>query len=528
MEQNVAVFPNTVTKGGSILKSNSSKHPLFASVLALTLSLAMLVGTTFAWFTDTASTGVNVIQAGNLDIELYSDADCETPLSAKDSLKFLVATGDKDADPKPTAADQIKWEPGCTYQLQPVWVKNNGTLALRYSLMTDYFNNPNDDKATAASDTASDSTKGNLNDVLTWTVQIDGNDITDAKYIKLAADQKQKLTISVTMDENAGNDYMDKQLTDLDIYVVATQDTVEYDSVSNDYDKQAPYEEPYTSLIDDVKFKLDAEKVSSLEEFLKAFSNGGAVLLTAPVDQLKTQTSLEGASDNDVSLDMDLNENSVIGVASNAKMIYVSNATASFSNGTLEKTGSNSGYNSAILEVRDNSVVTLDNVTARLKGDTGDTIVVGTNSELILNNSTVIGPNKPEKEAALVVGYQNSIVTANDSTIEGAIYVKGTKSQMTINGGDYTKAYFYYTSSRDSVANATSPVVISGGTFSKNPLADDFMQAMVMDSNVEADGKTRAAKIADGYEVKKINDNTWEVVKSASDTTPSADTSTTD
>ena len=48
----------------------STKRALLGSVMAMVLCLAMLVGATFAWFTDTASTGVNKIQAGNLDVQL--------------------------------------------------------------------------------------------------------------------------------------------------------------------------------------------------------------------------------------------------------------------------------------------------------------------------------------------------------------------------------------------------------------------------------------------------------------------------
>ena len=48
----------------------STKRALLGSVVAMVLCLAMLVGATFAWFTDTASTGVNKIQAGNLDVQL--------------------------------------------------------------------------------------------------------------------------------------------------------------------------------------------------------------------------------------------------------------------------------------------------------------------------------------------------------------------------------------------------------------------------------------------------------------------------
>ena len=50
--------------------SKSTRRALLTSVLALLMCVTMLVGATFAWFTDTASTGVNKIQAGNLDLEV--------------------------------------------------------------------------------------------------------------------------------------------------------------------------------------------------------------------------------------------------------------------------------------------------------------------------------------------------------------------------------------------------------------------------------------------------------------------------
>ena len=48
-----------------------TKRALLTSVMALVMCVVMLVGTTFAWFTDTATANVNKIQAGNLDVALY-------------------------------------------------------------------------------------------------------------------------------------------------------------------------------------------------------------------------------------------------------------------------------------------------------------------------------------------------------------------------------------------------------------------------------------------------------------------------
>ena len=53
----------------------ATKRALLTSVMALVMCVVMLVGTTFAWFTDTASTAVNKIQAGNLDVALEMSTD---------------------------------------------------------------------------------------------------------------------------------------------------------------------------------------------------------------------------------------------------------------------------------------------------------------------------------------------------------------------------------------------------------------------------------------------------------------------
>ena len=52
-------------------KKYSTKRALIASTLMLCLCFSMLVGTTFAWFTDSAVSAGNIIQTGNLDVEMY-------------------------------------------------------------------------------------------------------------------------------------------------------------------------------------------------------------------------------------------------------------------------------------------------------------------------------------------------------------------------------------------------------------------------------------------------------------------------
>ena len=101
------------------MTKTNSKKALLSSAFALVVSVAMLIGTTFAWFTDTASTGVNKIQAGNLDIELEYSKDFTTWTKVNDTTKVFE--------------DSTLWEPGHT-QVVYIRVKNAGNLALKYTL----------------------------------------------------------------------------------------------------------------------------------------------------------------------------------------------------------------------------------------------------------------------------------------------------------------------------------------------------------------------------------------------------------
>ncbi len=86
--------------------SKSTKRALLTSVLALLMCVAMLIGTTFAWFTDTASTAVNKIQAGNLNIELQMKDNNGKWVNAEGkTLPFLVE------GKIPAEGTQILWEP---------------------------------------------------------------------------------------------------------------------------------------------------------------------------------------------------------------------------------------------------------------------------------------------------------------------------------------------------------------------------------------------------------------------------------
>ena len=222
----------------------STKRALLGSVMAMVLCLAMLVGATFAWFTDTASTGVNKIQAGNLDVQLqYATAWDENGnvTSWADAqgkqLEFKKAAGAEN--------EAVLWEPGCTYMLPELRVVNKGNLALKYKVAITGING-----------------SAKLNEVIDWTI----NDADlSADHSLAAGATSEALTIKGHMQESAGNDYMNESIDGIAITVYATQDTVESDSFNNTYDKDATY------------------PVVNVTELKEALTNGGVVAVTEDI-----------------------------------------------------------------------------------------------------------------------------------------------------------------------------------------------------------------------------------------------------
>ena len=219
----------------------ATKRALLTSVMALVMCVVMLVGTTFAWFTDTASTAVNKIQAGNLDIELqYATAWDNTTGAPTDWDKAEGKTLTfKTKDNR--AADKILWEPGCTYELPELRIVNKGNLALKYKI-----------SISGAKDANPENGKNDLKllDVIDWTYNVSGDggatvaELGTERHLAAKtgeADVFDTLTIKGQMQKSAGNDYQGMAIEGIAITVVATQDTVESDSFSKDYDKDATY-----------------------------------------------------------------------------------------------------------------------------------------------------------------------------------------------------------------------------------------------------------------------------------------------
>lgn len=223
--------------------SKSTKRALVSSALAILMCVAMLIGTTFAWFTDTASTGVNKITSGNLHVEIQDKTGEKI-----ENLEWVKENGDVIAN-----QEGILWEPGCTYLLTPFQIVNTGNLALKYKIVITGLDGDSP-----------------LLDVIKFTYKTASGeefDMSAEGHLAANGGSTGMITVSAHMDELANNDYMDKTLTGIKFTVYATQDTVENDSFNNQYDKDAEY----------------AVEVKTADELHKALENDDNVVLATDI-----------------------------------------------------------------------------------------------------------------------------------------------------------------------------------------------------------------------------------------------------
>ena len=364
----------------------ATKRALLTSVMALVMCVVMLVGTTFAWFTDTASTGVNKIQAGNLDIELeyknsgmtgFEKANKDTPVFDKDAL----------------------WEPGHV-EYVVLKISNVGNLALKYKLginiadekgSTNVFDKP-----------------FKLSDYIRFAVlegDRTGNSVdrdalvaaaTDSKLIKAGYTSEETplypkvepivnnqpnektVTLVVWMPTDVGNDANYKVAEgitapsiDLGINVVATQLTYENDSFGNEYDEDAEY--PIS--------------VTTGDELQAIVSNA-----TAPVNIVLTNSITTNnfviPEDKDVTLD--LNGRTVTNAGShtilNKGHLTLTDSSADKSGQIISLKG-----NTAALRNGDNAVCVVEGGTISRDGANGNTWHVVENfGKMIFNGGKVV------------------------------------------------------------------------------------------------------------------------------------------
>ncbi len=227
------------------MTNKSTKRALIGSVVAIVLCAVMLIGTTFAWFTDTASTGINKIQSGKLKIQLMYSTDMKTWAEATEETHLFN--------------NEALWEPGHT-EVVYLKVVNKGTLALKYEVETNNYNQIGGknsagktfylDKYLKIGLTETESAFENRDAAIE---AVAGNEHALAKKAQLSKDwtvldagaESIPQAIVLYMPTSVGNEANDTKklssptIKDLGLIVNATQASVESDSFGPDYDANA-------------------------------------------------------------------------------------------------------------------------------------------------------------------------------------------------------------------------------------------------------------------------------------------------
>lgn len=392
----------------------STKKSLLACALSLLLCAAMLIGSTYAWFTDSVTNAGNNITAGTLQIALNGDS--QEPLFN---------------------SNNFEWEPGRS-QVATADVSNEGTLWLKYKINI--------------ANVVTDATVADITEVLNVYLLEDGDTtlnegnflgtvkslneqgtlldevmvLAPAGYSGADYSSSKTFTLAIKMRETAGNEYQSKSVS-FDVDIVATQFNYENDGFGDPaYDQTAPY--PVR------EFAVPAD-ATELRSAFNQVIDGGTVKLLGSV----SNTDLRGA---------DFNE---------AKSV-----TVDFSGQTL--TGDN---DNAALRVRGGSA-TIQNGTITAQPGTYCTII-GINSDakvenMVLNNETAYGNS--------IKALQGSTIAVSGTTINASVGGGCEAAGGTVSFTDctviQTGAYYDHNSVTAAVSNNGTLNLNSGTYTSEN------------------------------------------------------------
>ena len=391
----------------------STKKSLLFSALSLLLCCALLVGTTFAWFTDSVTNAGNIITAGNLSIDAIAyDLDMANVSGTgyqidgvnNDRPFYFEAEGQslKAEDCPPIINDEL-WEPGKS-NAKLLEVKNTGSLAAKIKLAFDV-------QSTGLMnalwfDFIQVSTDGDITGSFEKRPMSQIESIANGPEFKLAANGGTiRFILVYGMYEEAGNEYQGKRFK-TDVTVIAAQDTVESDGFGNtDYDAGATY--PVASNDD-------------LEKALTTAKAGDTILLSTGKFTLPKDVEIpegvtiagNGVEETTITVPTTKSGDTTMGLIIDQSGVTIKNATISPALGI-----SNSNYAGVIVvkegdTVLDNVVITTDNsaspvlVTGSSFGE-GDTLTIsnstisskarslyivdGTNGKVIIDNCDITG-----------------------------------------------------------------------------------------------------------------------------------------
>ena len=226
-------------------KMKSTKKALISAVLVVAICFTMLVGSTLAWFTDSASVGIQSITTGTLDLVIEDE-------NGNDLEGSMINWVSHDTT-KPQ--DEYWWEPGATYETSKFYIVNNGNLGFKFKIALDEFTGNTELLDVLTFDILADASQFTFNTGAVMVSTSGEFDLLEGvkvntffygeyffdEYTVAPGTKVGPLTVKAHMAESAGNEYMGMALENVGFTVLATQATGEEDSYNGTYDALATY-----------------------------------------------------------------------------------------------------------------------------------------------------------------------------------------------------------------------------------------------------------------------------------------------
>ena len=403
----------------------ATKRALLTSVMALVMCVVMLVGTTFAWFTDTASTGVNKIVAGNLKVDIVDESG-ET-LDGK-TLSFV----------NKEKQSNILWEPGATFFTQGFKIANKGNLALKYKVVVSGITGDTGllkvmkfDVVSAMEKTGSEVDFTTIPGTLLPSTS-DTPNVSGTYYLR------------GHMDENAGNEYKNMTLTGISVTVYATQLNSEFDSFDNDYDKDAEYS---ADVWDGTA--ADTDELAAATDTNKVVTVDSGKLLAALVEAVNSGSNYDGYTIK-LTKNIDLNghEWTPIGTKGTANVFK---GTFDGDGRTIKNLKISSGDCVAFFGAVENATVKNLTVEGNVNGKNAAGIVArvvgGATIENCVNRATI---NASDKAAGIVMYAQGGSSSDQYGYLSSDCVIKNCKNYGAVNANNIAAGGIYGWSSDES------------------------------------------------------------------------------
>ena len=492
------------------------KRAMFVSVLSLLMCVSMLVGTTFAWFTDSVTSGNNTIVAGNLDIVLEYKSNWTDNWTPVDANTKIFKEG-------------ALYEPGYT-EVVFLRVSNAGSLALKYLLS---LNIAKDKKSTnvygeefrisdylyvgtyvqneygAASDMRAmfGDRESALNNVTFTKLRNAESIIRKNEPILPGQDTAHVVAIVLSMPETVGNEAntmpgVEAPSIELGVNLLATQYTYESDSFDHLYDAGASLE--------------TVHDIQDLETLQKAFEEGG-------------QGRIVNMFIDDVAVE--LNEGKELALNMNTSTLEKKDDSqyAIVNRGDLTITGEGTIRSNMYGSIENHGNLYVDNLNIEVKGDKyGFHVKKGGVTQI--KNLTLRA-----ERGGVNVQYGSCVIdsadvefcgyydNANKKWLNGyLVYAGGEGCEVIINGGDFRYTGSNADKGRILCADDNAVIIVNGGTFGKGSTKVSSSWLTVADSN--KDGVTGniiiyggvfqldpSAFVAEGYQAVQGADGWWVV-----------------